>query len=120
MAYAWSIGNSPKRVARASDWLAAFEAVGYVSDEESPEEAPDVEHALYRDATSDRRLGLAWTERLAVAVHFADDLRDRGEDGHVYRAHVEPWRVKDGSTRATNANGLSTPPPRRPSSTVRE
>lgn len=94
LAYAWSTGNSPERVVRASDWLAAFGAVGYVSDEDSPEEAPDIEQVLYRGATPDRRLGLAWTEERAVAAQFADELRDRGEDGHVYRAHVEPRRVK--------------------------
>jgi hypothetical protein len=94
LAFAWSTGNSPERVVQAPDWLAAFDAVGYISDEDSPQDAPNGDQVLYRGATPKRRLGLAWTERRAVAELFTNELKERGEDGRIYRAHVESWRVK--------------------------
>ncbi|MDN5768263.1 MAG: hypothetical protein L0H96_21220 [Humibacillus sp.] len=94
MANAWSTGNSPERLVSADDWLQAFNAVGYIADADSPPDAPVSPKRLWRGATTERRFGLAWTERSEVAQSFADDLIDREAGGLVFWALVRPSRVK--------------------------
>lgn len=76
----------------APTFASAFRAAGYIGDAAPPPEPV----TLYRGVTRPEDApGIAWTDRLAVARHFAyRDRTGRGADrGYVYRVTAGPEHV---------------------------
>ncbi len=89
----WCGAESPERTLPASWWVPIFRRAGFVSDPKM--KRPTKRLTIYRGATPERRLGMAWTTMRERAEWFA--TRDRESFGlvesTVYVATVTPSSV---------------------------
>lgn len=71
-------------------WIWLFRTAGYTENYESAP-VPENPILLYRGASDDRRLGMAWTSNYSEAKKFAtQDGRDRPYKGNIYTHWATP------------------------------
>jgi len=88
VARAWDATPWPMAVLPRERWVALFRAAGYTHEFE-PAAAPEEPLWLFRGSDEAGAEGMCWTSNLDVALWFAA----RFDEGWVWRARVEPWRL---------------------------
>lgn len=112
---AWTGPEFPEANLDTGLWRAMFRRVGYLTDDGPADRPLGFVGPLWRGATHDRRLGMAWTTDRDRAVWFADRFGTAlGDEAHVWRLDtVRAGRVLarfDGRSEAEvvlNTRGLT-------------
>ncbi|WP_460867155.1 hypothetical protein [Nocardioides pakistanensis] len=101
---AWSRSEFPESNLSTERWLEIFHHVGFLTDQdpddldegEEPFGPPTATMRLYRGAAPQYARGMAWTTSPGKARWYAERFPaddDHFDEGRVYTAMVEPWRV---------------------------
>lgn len=85
---AWDRVGRPMGLLTREQWVALFRCGGYTHEFE-PAERPDRAQRLFRGSDAAGALGMCWSANVDVARWLASGY----DDGHVWSAAVEPWRL---------------------------
>ena len=85
---AWVSTEFPESNGGTDRWLETFDAVGWLSDDDS--ERPNTPVRLYRGAAESHRIGMAWTADPARAAWFARRFSTAASPGHIYSREFQP------------------------------